>query len=217
MLLARDLDNVEVYNAGVSGSDPVFEYRLFIDKLTQYQPDLLILTVNASDISDIKIRGGFERFQPDSTVRFNQGPWFEKYYAHSRLVRVLVHDIFRYDWQFISPAQQTSKNYQANNILCQAADSFSALSVIYGFKILLVFHPTMYEFKNRVPYEFTPLIRYCQMKEIPYVDVREAFIQSGIRPEDADKYYWPVDQHYNNAGYGRFSASIYKKVIGLLQ
>ena len=48
----------EVWNCGMSGSDPVFEFRTFQDKLLRYAPDMVTVVINASDITDVITRGG---------------------------------------------------------------------------------------------------------------------------------------------------------------
>ena len=55
--------NVEVFNAGIVGSDPVFAYKIIENILIDFAPDLIILSVNPSDISDAIFRGGMSRFK----------------------------------------------------------------------------------------------------------------------------------------------------------
>ena len=52
----------EVFNFGIGGSDVVFETRYLLDSISQFLPDLVIMTYNCSDITDIALLGGEERF-----------------------------------------------------------------------------------------------------------------------------------------------------------
>ncbi len=77
----------EVTNAGISGSDPFFEYVFYRDKLKSVHPDYLIVSINSTDIQDYILRGGFERFHDDSSTHYRKGPWYEFLYINSHLVR----------------------------------------------------------------------------------------------------------------------------------
>jgi lysophospholipase L1-like esterase len=207
--------DVDIWNGGISGSDPVFEYRFYKDKLLKYHPNAIILVVNTSDIGDIKTRGGFSRFNKDSTVTFNKGPWFEPYYAKSILVRTIVHDVFRYDWQFIRPSQQNKYKKNANNYLIQAVDSFNNLCCLNNCKLLIAYHPKFDDFRNSIGYDFMPVIDFCKLNKIQCIDIREAFYTHGVTTKQAAEYYWEIDGHYNNKGYNLFAQCIFEASIKL--
>ena len=67
-LLSRELTGLDsprkfhVVNAGISGSDPVFELFLLQNSIEKYNPELVIVAINNSDIDDIIVRGGLERY-----------------------------------------------------------------------------------------------------------------------------------------------------------
>lgn len=66
-VLGRHLDRVDpdrytVMVGGVAGSDPFYASRLLVDRLLDYRPDLVLMVVNFSDIIDVIIRGGDERY-----------------------------------------------------------------------------------------------------------------------------------------------------------
>jgi hypothetical protein len=66
--------NLTFMNAGVCGSDPFYSYVLLKDRLIRYKPDLVLLALNASDLNDLLIRGGMERFLPDGSVKYKNPP-----------------------------------------------------------------------------------------------------------------------------------------------
>ena len=63
----------EVWNCGVGGSDLIFEFTLFRGRLLKYKPSMVIVTVNNTDIPEVMIRGGFERFAQDGKHTTEKG------------------------------------------------------------------------------------------------------------------------------------------------
>ena len=86
-------------NAGVSGSDPVYYIELLRRKLLKYHPDLVLTTINRSDIDDVIWRGGFDRFAPDGQLKERRFPWWTWLFDRSRLVRAFVLEVLHYDWR----------------------------------------------------------------------------------------------------------------------
>jgi len=220
-LLADSFEQpTEVWNCGISGSDAVYEYRLFKDKLLKYRPDMAVVVINKSDIYDAVIRGGFERFNRDGTVKNNAGPWFEPLYAHCYLVRLIVHNLFKYNWEFIPPSRLQKTEQAACDNLIAAIDSFDRAGKENNIRLLIVFHPiTMKPEKGfdgkpvRVPlYHVEPLIRHCENKMIPFVEAGEQFSKMGIDSADFERLLWKQDRHFKNRGYYYFAKSIWKKV-----
>src|ERR1043165_5059079 len=46
--LNRENRNVDIYNAGISGADPFYEYTLLRDKLLKYKPNIVMVGINSS-------------------------------------------------------------------------------------------------------------------------------------------------------------------------
>ena len=87
--LAATGDSVDLMNAGVCGSDPFENYMNFKNRLQIYKPQLIIQTLTTTDITtDIRLRGGMERFQENGTVQFKAAPWWEPLYAFSYISRL---------------------------------------------------------------------------------------------------------------------------------
>lgn len=198
-ILIQEDSTIEVLNAGISGSDLVYEYKLFKDLLTAEKPDVLIVTVNASDLNEIGTRGGWERFQSDGTVEYKKAPWFENIYSQSHLVRLIVHNFLRYD-NFLMPIKDLPVRDKLNNdILISAIDSFKNECQKHNIRLLMVFHPTRPEIKGPMKYEVRPLINHCVGEKINYVDLKPTIESLGI--EKITKIYWYWDGHFNNQGY----------------
>lgn len=215
-IIDSTLPGTEVWNCGVGGSDLFFEYVLFRDKLLKYKPEMLIVTVNNTDIYETMVRGGFERFGKDGKTHYRKGPWFEPLFAHSRLVRGIVLDVCHYDWSFTQKGQEQQLHDSAIAEMCYALDSFNVLCKAEHVQLLFVFHPMQNELEKKEKYFAGPQMAYCREKGYGYIDTREAFYKMGIDTANAGSLYWPVDGHFNNKGYNYLARSVWKKISGQL-
>ena len=204
---------IQVWNCGISGSDPIYEFRLFRDKLLRYNPDMVIVAMNFSDIHDVMIGGGFERFRSDGTVQLRSGPWFESLYEHSYIFRGIIHDLLGYNWEFVSPWEVKRVRQIVYNQLQGAIDSFATVCKERHIKPLFVFHNNENEMRDKVEYQMMPLIRYCEGKKLPYVDILEELHRLGVDSANAKDLFWKEDGHCNNMGYSYFARSIYPRVL----
>lgn len=204
--------SVEVWNCGFSASDPVFEFWLFNDKLLKYNPDMVIVSINSTDVNELETRGGFERFGSDSTIHYKEAPWFEPLYAQSFLVRRILHDCFNYTWQLIPAEEEKQIEQVAISNLTSAIDSFTKVCSDKKIQLLIVFHPFLGEIILPKNYRINPLIEYCENNNIAFVDVRKQFHQTGIDSSNAASLFWKLDGHFNNRGYNCLAKSIWKKV-----
>jgi lysophospholipase L1-like esterase len=203
---------LEVWNCGFSSSDPVYQFRLFKDKLLKYDPDMIIAELNSNALRNIIARGGFERFMPNMKVRYKSPPWFEPLYGESFIVRRVVHDVFKYNWQLLSPKEMLKEEALANKIVINVIDSFALLCSQQNIKLLVVTHPLLHAFPTEYYKQLTFLIDHCNSKQIARVDVCEEFKRMGIDSLSEALYYWPIDGHFNNRGYHYMAKGMLQKV-----
>jgi len=206
----------EIWNCGLAGSDLVYEFKLFHDKLLKYDPDMILLVINSSDFNDVITKGGFERFLPDSTVQYRPAPWFMPLYIHSYLARRVVHDIFKYNWQYLSPAQVGPAEQRALTTLTGAIDSFTQLCAQRNIKLLVAINPTRGEFDNTVKNESLPLLSYCRRRNLPVVDVKTELYKMGWDSVHVSSLYWPEDGHFRNLGYHYFAKTVWPQMAAML-
>ena len=200
LLSKTDTDSVEVMNCGISGSDPVYEYMLLKKKILQYHPDMVIVAINRTDIEDCIVRGGFERFRPDSTVRYVDPPWWEYIYAHSFLFRTIIGSGLHYNYLLLSRTEFKARHQKAIQILEQATDSISALCQQNNCRLIFVFHPIGQDLpENRM--ETQPILDYARTKGFTTVNILNYFVNNGVNISTSDKYYWPIDGHNKPSGY----------------
>lgn len=195
-----------VINAGVAGSDPIYGYKLLEERLLKYQPDLVIVAINSSDINDVISRGGMERFGADGTVVPPRQPKIEWLFEHSHLFRLLAMDVLGYDWLLLTTQERQAFKQDAIERLADVAIRFQALSEANDFDVLVVMHPKMYELKNGKT-EYTHLLPKLDKGSIEYLDLYDYF-RDNIPDGQLEQLYWPIDGHHNAAGYRLFAQAV---------
>jgi lysophospholipase L1-like esterase len=220
LVLEKMQADLDVLNAGVSGSDPIYSYQLLQDKLLAYQPDLVLLAINFSDHDDLIYRGGFERFRADGTVQFNPGPWWIPLYRFVHSVRLVVHVFGRYDQNFQQAAEREAAKAQSVVLLCQAIEKFDSLGHVHGFEFMPIVHPMPNDanfWEHDWGFIKENLIPYLEEKEATYINLFPNFA-SFLTPENMFEYSWKVDGHFNANGYQKMGAFVYEELeeMGLL-
>ncbi|MBK8672737.1 MAG: SGNH/GDSL hydrolase family protein [Bacteroidetes bacterium] len=227
----------EIYNAGILGSDPIFEYLLLKTRLIKYKPDLVILTINDSDIYDIEVRGGFNRYNENNKLNIKKKP-FWSFLLHSRLIRLI--NLAFYDFALTPRWKVKNEILKANKILQNAIDSTKLICEKHNSKLIVIFNPLQYEIDYGLEYKYKSTIEYCKKQNTHYVDVREEFKKMNVsigyrrsrfefiksyllnsKVDDSTKIngnqiYWKNDGHFNNKGYLLFANAIYPKVNSII-
>lgn len=189
---------------GVAGSDPFYEY----------QPDLVIVAVNKTDVLDVKVRGGMERFLPNGKVRFNPVPKVEPYFKRSYLLRFILLKVLRYDWLYHSPSKQREENESALDLIVDALLSMDELGIDNDdFKIVVLFHPIRYEVEyDDYVFNWNKVIDSLEFESISTIDLKPFFVD---RVADVHDYFWPSDHHHNAAGYALFAEGVEEGLLEL--
>jgi lysophospholipase L1-like esterase len=204
-------------NAGVSASDPYFEYMLLKEKLHSFHPDLVIVVINTSDVSEIIVRGGSERFQPDGTVSYSTGPSWERLYGLSYIWRAIVHEVLDYNFLLVKGRDLAARQREAVRLLGVALESIREFCRAHGMDLHIVSHPHRWELQQGsydVP-AYDELMRRLEREpDLRFVDLVKYYAQHGIiTAETAPKLYWPLDLHHNTNGYRIMGEAIAANVI----
>lgn len=195
-------DSIEMLNAGIASSDPFFEYALFQKRIVdEYKPDRIYVTINATDITDVMTRGGMERFQPDGTVRYKSGPWWELLYSVSVLARGSIHLLYDLDWMLLTKARAAEERKIATQKLETLLDTFQQMGNARGVKVYFVFHALFEDIKAGRLIATEPLLNYARGKNYLTVNLLQTFIDHGVNEQNSTVYFWPIDGHYKNEGY----------------
>lgn len=192
----------EILNAGVCGSDPVFGYQNLKDRLLIYKPDVVIQAISSHDfINDIALRGGFERFKPNGTLKPKTLPaWFYPAVFSNISWWILdVTGITGIDW---APIEQTERDI---------ADRYSALADANNFKVILILMPLYWEMEKGGTYQmsFTPFLQAAaKHKNLTVVDLMPCYSQAVKDYDGVKNLYWVKNYHHNSTGYGMMAKCI---------
>ncbi|NQX98977.1 MAG: hypothetical protein HRT73_14035 [Flavobacteriales bacterium] len=203
--------NVQTINAGIGGSDPVYEFALYRDILTAYKPDLVVLTINSTDITDIVGRGGFDRFHEDGTAGKDAPSW-EWIYAENHLFRMIMRDAFNYNSGLIKDANSKELMQKSVKVIKEAIKRFEKLAKEEKTELLIVLQPSLAEFDNGKHSLFfgqIELEKYLESKGIHCLDASSVFKKKGTSIPD---YYYPLDTHFNKKGYALFGKTVCEKI-----
>lgn len=195
------LRRVRVINGGVSGSDPVYSYHLFVQRLCKYSPDLVTLLINDSDIDDIIARGGMDRFGPDGILKRVDPPRIEWLFAHSHLVRACMIVFLRYDYLMLGPMERPGRVKATMPVFIEASRRFHELGEEDGFEFLLAIQPFSFRsLEKTVPGYLATLEEELDRHAVMYADLTDSF-RAGMAGHTLSEYMWPLDRHYNAKGY----------------
>lgn len=213
--LNQDSVGTEVFNTGVAGNDPVYDYVFYRDSLKQFKPDYLIVPLNASDFTDYLIRGGFERINSNGTETYRSGPWYEFVYRCSRLFRWYMNESGRWPYRGIF----SSKQELLNNIDSAAKnfetviDSFTTTAASDSTKIIVLFYLTPSEiiwqdtFVSKMDDAYRQLEQRFTARHIPCINVRSRLRKFFSNKKTAE-FTYPKDMHYNAIGYNEMALAI---------
>lgn len=204
----RSTGTYTVMNAGISASDPVYEIELLRRKLIKYEPDLVILALNNSDLNDLERRGGVERYRADGQLQDASLPWWTWFFDHSHLVRALILRGLGYDWNLRPPVEAAASARRAVSDIVQSGVTGARLAAEHGFRLLVVVHPMWQEVQSRtLDPGLVEVEAGLKAAGVDYADLLPHFVAAIPNPIPPD-YYWPKDRHYTAKGYEVFARAV---------
>jgi hypothetical protein len=212
-LLRAQNHPVEIFNAGVSGSDPCFGYQLLADRFLVYRPDLVVFSLNSSDIDDTLTWGGMERFQANGTTRALPLPRLEPLYRRSHLFRLIAHRVMLRDSNLRSLKRVFHERYEAQLKLVEALVAARDLGRVHGFEVLVFLHPVPHEiFSDRVIF-YEPFTLALQQEGLETFDLFGP-LREKLGGRRQDSFSWLIDGHYNECGYSAMAEVAADALIG---
>ncbi|HLP49819.1 MAG TPA: GDSL-type esterase/lipase family protein [Chitinophagales bacterium] len=207
------IDSSEVFNAGIAGNDPFWAYMFLKQKLIAYKPDVVLFTINSSDIFETVNRGGFERFGADGNTHFTRkAPWWEIAYAHSYLVRLVIHKVLGYN-RFLIAGDWNEKAGDAFIALNDCVDKTNTFCAQNNIRCIFVLNPLLYEVEADT-LDCNPVLQYARQKGYEVTDVHKYFKGHGVNAKNISVYYWPNDTHNTSMGYTLFAQAVATQVTG---
>lgn len=196
------LNKYQGINGGFSGSDVFYENIVLRDLLLKYKPAYVILDINSSDIDDVIMRGGFERFRPDGTIKLKPGPWWEYFYSFSIIFRDILHAYYDIHWNLLTEEQNNTEVAKAEDMICNCiTDKYKELALKNNFKLIVTFHPRINELKSETKIFSRCKETLAQDTPLVFIDVQEKFANEIKKNKiDIDKLYYPLDLHHTVYG-----------------
>lgn len=197
-LLQENHINAGVLNAGLSGNDPFFDWKMLLKLNNQFPVHTAIFLLNCNHTNNVAIRGGHERFLPNGRLQYNSNtPWWEPFYAYSCLFRLIAHDIFNYNYNLHSPklAEQLEteavikiKNLFENDVIPYCKKE--------NIQLIVAMHPLIWNMGYTDPYfEFRDSL--LSIPNLNFVDTYSSI----FKENEIQDLYYPIDQHFNEKGY----------------
>ncbi|MBP9151676.1 MAG: hypothetical protein KBF73_05295 [Flavobacteriales bacterium] len=199
-------------NAGTSGSDIVFEtYKFKHLILETYKPDLVIFSINNSDINDLVVRGGFERFASNNRIVFRHGPWWKYLYNFSYVWRFIAHDIMGVGWSMHTKEEDDILEAVAKDLIYSTiVNEIVPFAKDHNIITLFVFTPLEQDL-DKDSFVFTELAADLEKHDINVLNLHQTFSKSHEMDKD---YYWKIDRHCNSRGYLVWSKAISADIRG---
>lgn len=213
-LNAHDLEQrVHTINAGLASSDPFYEYVLLEKKLLAFDPDLVIVAINATDIDNVRTRGGMERFGPNGTIVYRPGPGWEWLYGTSYIARHIAHDVLDYNWYLVKRSEMAAVESQSIEVLYDGLMLFQEIARAHEFELVIVVHPLREDLDNdSLP--LSPLVERLRSRGIRVVDIFDYYRSAeGIPRGETGEYYWKLDGHHNSRGYELFARGVARSLL----
>lgn len=217
-LLSAKPDSISIMNAGVSGSDPFFDFMNLKDKLIPYKPDIVVQIIGSNDLdTDVIMRGGMERFT-NKGLQYEDTPWWEPLYAINYVSRIFFEFAGYNENLTNSDLSQADMNH-LNEQLISLFKKYIELGIKKDFKLVIVLRPDPVEMKiQHYTFDFSPFIEFLDKNEsaefFDLLPMYTTYIQAG--EDDYKNYYWPEDRHHNSKGYEMMARCIYKKLAPIL-
>jgi hypothetical protein len=188
---------LKVINGGVSGSDLFFSFELLKRLKSGINPEVVILNLNSSDINDVIIRGGNERFGKNNKFHFRKQKWWEYIYSFSYLFRYVTNTIlqkgpFEYD--------DTDIPYALGQINAKI-DEYIRYCKSINAKFVLVISPTPKELYKNVFYLYD-IKQAIDAKSDVQVIYMHSFMAEALQRNNVplEYYYYPLDLHMKPIG-----------------
>lgn len=199
-------------NGGKAGADPIYNYINLKERLIRYHPNLILLTINNTDFSDLITRNGFDRIV-DGKVNERYGPWWEPLYATSFIFRHIAMDRFHVTFQLLTPKQLEKRGDKAYELIEESINKTAKLAKENHSEFAVIFHPAVQELYARqtmMDYFVQHLMRTYDYKIIYLLPcLSNKMAKEGKEPQD---YFWLHDRHFNCKGYELFATCVFEEI-----
>ncbi len=193
-----------VINAGVSGSDIVYGYKLLTDTLQKIlKPKIVIYNLNCSDIEDIIFRGDDERFSNG----YRKSYWWEYFYSWSFIYRTIANRFH------INPSETDDNDITfSKTVIKKKILNFYNFCKNNGSTFILVVTPIKKEVQGNYSYYFEMIKELQDSISIitPQGKIAEIISKDG---NNYNNYYYPMDCHFTPLGYWEWGSIVANEIL----
>jgi len=196
----QELDtNIWAYNAGVCGSDVIFNGIMLKEKLLATNPSVVFECVNNSDILDLYYRGGKERFLDDGRLAAPNEKNWEPLYKYSYLFRAIFLIFSPYDNNLINTRTFEQEERTALHLISAQLEETYKLCAQNQIDYYVILMPTPNEIEFNQEHVFDSL-SYLLPKDIALLNIYPR-MQTRFDSLDIHQYSWEINGHFNGLGY----------------
>lgn len=200
---------VKVFNVGVSGSDPIYQYKFFENELIHTHPEIVIMLTNFSDLYDVQYRGGFERFLQGGGVKFKEAPKGFLLYRYSRIARLIFHALGYREGMLLRKNEEDFA--EEINILIDTFVKTDSLVAENKGQFILITHPDP---ADENPYTYSAgILKYIPQdnENLKTINLTKTLLKK-TKDLDYKQYAWPINGHYNSFGYQLMAEAVYEDI-----
>lgn len=203
---------VEVINASMPGSDVLFEFMLYKEKLSKtIKPDIVLIMINSTDIQEVAVRGGMERFKQDGTTVTKKAPWFEPFYHYSYVARYLL-KMFGIDNEFLFRSKKEDGIFdKAAEKIKNCITEFEKEATNNNTTFIVLPCPMPYEFSKKTKQLEIYSNKLRENKNVYFA--LDTMLRDYYKEHDIHKDYWPIDGHLNSNGYRVLAENVYEVLL----
>lgn len=193
-----------VMNGGLRGADPVSEFKLYKEKLAQFDPDVIILVINISDLNDIRERGSADDRYKNGRIHYTQPGLSEYFSAIIRIYRLM---------HFVKAKLMTQQYDAEIEVIANACEEFSE-QLPSATKFYVCYLPIKREVNDEQQI-MDDLEAQFASSDLTFFNLNDAYMKEGVYdPKNYFNYFWRTDSHHTPKGY-RFMAEVIARELML--
>ena len=196
---------ISVINGGICGNNPLYEIVLYQNKLEKYNPDLILVESNLTDLKDVEFQEQKDKM-----------PRYEYFYAISHIFRGFYFGVFNNKINNEKSNKKIAeKREQYVNLIIQSLLKFNKQVQKKNQSLAIIYNPMILELYriNADDLPTTALQQKLLTSGIPIIDLKTEYKNDNFTKDSLKKYYWPEDGHHNPAGYWLMSDRVTKYLI----
>lgn len=206
--------NFSVFNAGTAGNDPFFDFKMLQKLYSKLSINQVIFMLNTSDIDDVNIRGGNERFLENGRLQYKTPPAWEIFYKHSFIFRIVMHNLFKINYNLYTYEQTNKMNYESiKKITRLFEEEVLPWTKDRNIPLKIVLQPIEFELKDTDSDRSVYSILADSLSKIQGLYFYNMLPDIKSKPISGEDIYWPQDKHFNPKGYNLIAHLIFENLF----